>query len=118
MDIEKVAAETPEKIFTVAIAPDAGLQDYQARASSKDRYGRRGTFVAMEQTYNAYRGVKIQEQDLDEMALGFNNEVAPTLMEVSGRVFRLNGTLDSQYTEWRGILREIFSLETGLPPAS
>jgi len=31
MDIEQVAAETPEKIFTVAIAPDAGLQDYQAR---------------------------------------------------------------------------------------
>ena len=31
MDIEKVAAETPEKIFSVAIAPDAGLQDYQAR---------------------------------------------------------------------------------------
>jgi len=31
MDIEKVAQETPEKIFTVEIAPDAGLQDYQAR---------------------------------------------------------------------------------------
>ncbi|HSG59575.1 MAG TPA: ADP-forming succinate--CoA ligase subunit beta [Woeseiaceae bacterium] len=31
MDIEKVAAETPEKIFTVSVAPDAGLQDYQAR---------------------------------------------------------------------------------------
>ncbi len=31
MDIEEVAAETPEKIFTVAVAPDAGLQDYQAR---------------------------------------------------------------------------------------
>ncbi len=31
MDIEKVAAETPEKIFSIAIAPDAGLQDYQAR---------------------------------------------------------------------------------------
>jgi len=31
MDIEKVAAETPEKIFTVAISPAAGLQDYQAR---------------------------------------------------------------------------------------
>ena len=31
MDIEKVAAETPEKIFTIDIAPDAGLQDYQAR---------------------------------------------------------------------------------------
>jgi succinyl-CoA synthetase beta subunit len=31
MDIEQVAADTPEKIFTIAIAPDAGLQDYQAR---------------------------------------------------------------------------------------
>ena len=31
MDIEKVAAETPEKIFTVSVAPDAGLQDYQCR---------------------------------------------------------------------------------------
>jgi succinyl-CoA synthetase beta subunit len=31
MDIETVAAETPDKIFTVAIAPDAGLQDFQAR---------------------------------------------------------------------------------------
>ena len=31
MDIEQVAADSPEKIFTVTIAPDAGLQDYQAR---------------------------------------------------------------------------------------
>ncbi|MFQ5609072.1 MAG: ADP-forming succinate--CoA ligase subunit beta [Woeseiaceae bacterium] len=31
MDIEQVAEETPEKIFTISIAPDAGLQDYQAR---------------------------------------------------------------------------------------
>ena len=31
MDIEQVAEETPEKIFTVAVAPDAGLQAYQAR---------------------------------------------------------------------------------------
>jgi len=31
MDIEQVAQETPEKIFSIAVAPDAGLQDYQAR---------------------------------------------------------------------------------------
>ena len=31
MDIEQVAEETPEKIFSVAIAPDAGLQPFQAR---------------------------------------------------------------------------------------
>ena len=31
MDIEQVAAETPEKIFTVAVAPSTGLMGYQAR---------------------------------------------------------------------------------------
>jgi len=31
MDIEKVAAETPDRIFTVAVSPAAGLQDFQAR---------------------------------------------------------------------------------------
>jgi len=31
MDIEQVAADTPEQIFTVAVAADVGLQPYQAR---------------------------------------------------------------------------------------
>jgi len=31
MDIEKVAAETPDQIFTVAVTPAAGLQAFQAR---------------------------------------------------------------------------------------
>ena len=31
MDIEQVAADTPEQIFTVAVPSDAGLQPYQAR---------------------------------------------------------------------------------------
>jgi hypothetical protein len=70
----------------------------------------------MEQTYNTYKLSKIHEQDLGELALGFNNEVAPTVMEVSGTVFKLNGTLDTQYTEWRDILQRIFALETDLPP--
>lgn len=94
------------------------LDDYEVRAQSKERIGQRGTFVAMEQTYNTYKQIKIQEQDLDEMAQGFNNEVAPTVMEASGKVFRLSGTLESQYNEWRSILRDIFALETGLPPGS
>ena len=39
-------------------------------------------------------------------------------MEASGRVFRLSGTLQSQYNEWRSILRDIFALETGAPAGS
>ena len=91
-------------------------KDYQERVASRDSRGRKGSFVAMQQTYDAYKWSKIHEQDLDELALGFNNEVTPTILEVSGKVFRLNGTLDTQYSEWRNILRQIFTLETGLPP--
>jgi hypothetical protein len=89
--------------------------DYGERAANRDSYGKRGSFIAMEQTYNAFKNTKIQDQDLKELAGGFNNEVAPTVMEVNGRVFRLSGGLDAQYAEWREILRSIFSLETGLP---
>jgi hypothetical protein len=90
--------------------------EYQERVSSRGSQGRRGSFAALEQTYNAYKWSKIHEQDLDELALGFNNEVAPTEMEVSGTVFKLSGTLDAQYSEWRDILKKIFTLETGLAP--
>jgi hypothetical protein len=69
----------------------------------------------MEQIYNSFKNSKIQDQDLQELAGGFNNEVAPTVMEVSGRVFRLSGGLDAQLVEWREILRSIFALEAGLP---
>lgn len=94
------------------------LAEYQSRVAKRERQGSRGSFVAMQQAYNAYRSLKIQKQDLDELALGFNNEVEPTSLEMSGKVFRLTGTLESQYNEWRTILGSLFLLETGLPIAS
>ena len=93
-------------------------EEYRQRAASRDRHGPRGSYAAMEQAYNAYKLSRIQEQDLEELAKGFNNETAPTIVETSGRVFRLTGTLDSQYQDWRQILRDIFALEVGLPPQS
>ena len=89
--------------------------EYQERAANRESHGRRGTYAQMEQTYSAFRSLKIQQQDLHELAIGFNTEVAPTVLEVGDTVFRLNGTLDSQYDEWRDILRKIFALETGMP---
>ncbi|MEM1113123.1 MAG: hypothetical protein AAGI11_14525 [Pseudomonadota bacterium] len=89
-------------------------EEYRQRVAERDRQGRRGSFAAMSQAYSQYRSSKIQEQDLRELAGGFDNEVAPTIMQASDRVFRLDGTLDAQYAEWRSILRQIFALETGL----
>lgn len=89
-------------------------EDYQRRLATRESQGRRGTFPAMQQTYNAFKWTKIQQQDLHELAVGFDNEVAPTVLEASGKVFRLSGTLDTQYAEWRDILRQIFALEIGV----
>ncbi len=91
--------------------------EYEARVAERDRQGRRGSFSAMQQVYNQYKVAKIQEQDIRELAKGFDNETAPTVLQTSGRIFRLTGTLDTQYNEWRQILRQIFALETGLPAA-
>lgn len=88
--------------------------EYLQRAANREPHGRKGSYAAMEQAYNAYRLTRIQEQDLEELALGFNNETAPTIVETSGRVFRLTGTLDSQYQDWRKILQQIFALEVGI----
>ncbi|PLW82720.1 hypothetical protein CWI75_09085 [Kineobactrum sediminis] len=89
--------------------------DYQRRLAQRDSAGARGSYAAMEQSYNAYRWSKIQQQDLEELARGFNNEVQPTVLDVSGSVVRLSGSLESQYDEWRRLLQAIFALESGLP---
>ena len=90
-------------------------EDYAQRLSQRDRAGPRGTFAAMEQTYNAFKWSKIQQQDLEDLARGFNNEVQPTVLEASGSVYRLSGSLENQYAEWREILEQIFRIESGLP---
>lgn len=89
------------------------LADYQQRASQREINAERGSFAAMHQVYATYRSVKVQEQDLFELAKGFGNEVQPTVLETNDRVFRLSGTLGSQYREWRSILAQIFALESG-----
>ena len=89
------------------------LADYQQRASQREINAERGSFAAMQQVYATYRSVKVQEQDLFELAKGFGNEVQPTVLETNDRVFRLTGTLGSQYREWRSILAQIFALESG-----
>ena len=91
---------------------------YEQRVAGRDRSGKRGSFSAMQQVFNQYKVAKIQEQDVRELAKGFDNETAPTVLEADGRIFSLTGTLDSQYREWRDILRRIFALETGLPASS
>ncbi len=71
-----------------------------------------GSYRALQESYNNYRWAKLQELYVDELGQGFTNEVAPTQLQLDDSVFRLNGTLEQQYREWRRILAELFALET------
>lgn len=73
------------------------------------------SYLGLIQRYDRYKWSKIYEQEFTELASGFNNEIAPAILELNQQVHGLTGTLESQYRQWRGILRELFKLETGQP---
>ena len=50
---------------------------------------------------------------LQELAASFDSEMEPLLVEVEGRVMRLEGSAEAQYAAWRRLLGEVFASETG-----
>lgn len=75
------------------------------------------SYLALIQRYDRFKWSKIYEQEFTELASGFNNEIAPAILELNQQVHGLDGTMESQYRQWRGILQELFRLETGENPA-
>ena len=74
----------------------------------------RGSYEAIKRLYDNYKWARTEDQLRENRAQAFDNEVGPTVMEMELRVAELEAWLEQQYAEWRGILAEIFSLETGL----
>jgi hypothetical protein len=72
----------------------------------------RGSYYALQENYNNFRWAKLQALYLDELSEGFENETAPTEIELSDSLYRLTGTMEQQYREWRSILAELYALET------
>jgi len=58
---------------------------------------------------------KIHVESLKELAQSFDAEMEPILVEVEGRVLRLEGSAEAQYAAWRKLLHEIFTEEVSLP---
>ena len=56
---------------------------------------------------------KLHRESLRELALSFDAEVQPELVEVEGRTLKLSGSVETQFDEWRKLLRRLFAEETG-----
>ena len=89
------------------------LERYQRRAAARTGSAGDSEFTRMQAEYAAYRSFRIQEQALFELAEAFDAEARPTVIRTQDQVFRLEGTLDSQYDTWRDLLRDIYLIETG-----
>lgn len=90
----------------------AEIETSQLEANRSD-YGGSSGFLSLSQRYDRFKWSKIFEREFNDLAAGFNNELAPAFLELNSQVHGLTGTMEQQYREWRGILRRLFELESG-----
>ena len=86
--------------------------------------------ITMAGVYGGFEGIRsafekrgeanISLEAVKEGGVGFNAEAETVVVEVEGQTRRLTGTAEARYQEWRRLLREIYSAETGiaLPPVA
>ena len=58
--------------------------------------------------------MRVHAEALEEYSESFDAEVTPITVEIDGIQRRLTGTATAQYDDWRELLRQIFTDETGL----
>ncbi len=84
------------------------------RQENSDSKAPRGSFEAIESLYENYKWARLAEQEQENWAKAFDNEVGPTVTRIEARVAELDDWVDDRYAEWNRLLAEIFELETGL----
>jgi len=57
----------------------------------------------------------LHQAALKELATSFDGDVAPLLVEVEGQQRKLTGPAETQFAAWRELLRQVLSLDTGVP---
>ena len=60
-----------------------------------------------------YKQAEIHEQALAELTQSLGMEIEPNVLEIEGQSIELKGSADTQYGEWRRILREIYAADQG-----
>lgn len=88
-------------------------QIMESRERRGNNSSRGSGFQALAQSYNRFKWAKIYEQEFASLALGFNNEIAPAILELNRQVRGLSGDVENQYAQWREILRQLFEVENG-----
>jgi hypothetical protein len=65
---------------------------------------------------NISKQAEMHRTAIGELSESFSGEMAPVTVELEGKKYELSGTVNEQYTQWKGILRKIYLEETGFDP--
>ncbi len=57
---------------------------------------------------------EINRDAIEELGLSFTSETRPLVVEVEGKTLELTGSAETQYNQWRGLLKQVYATETGL----
>jgi hypothetical protein len=74
-----------------------------------------GGMAAIQAGMATSQQAKIHIEALRELEASFEAEVEPLVIEIEGQTLRLSGSAETQYTQWRELLRRIYATESGLP---
>jgi hypothetical protein len=85
------------------------------RAQTFESDAERGSYEAILERYEHYKWDRQAAEEQEKWAVGFENEMGPTITAIEERVAELEGWVEERYSEWQRILAELFELETALP---
>ena len=85
------------------------------RAQTFESDADRGSYEAILERYEHYKWDRQAAEEQEKWAVGFENEMGPTITAIEERVAELEGWVEERYSEWQRILAELFELETALP---
>lgn len=74
-----------------------------------------GGAYAVKTGFDKDEQTEIHKAALEELGESFSQEAKPLVVEVDGETHRLTGSAESQYAQWRQLLKKIYATETGFP---
>jgi hypothetical protein len=74
-----------------------------------------GGSLVMQSGFAKGQEVGVHKAALKELAMSFDADVQPMLVEVEGQQLKLTGPAEVQFAAWRDLLRQVLSVETGDP---
>jgi hypothetical protein len=114
--LRELKAESTRRLIAGGVAILAGI----AGASSSDSTTRTAGNVAilgggylLKSGLDKRSEAQIHVEALEELGMSLEAEITPQVIELEDRTVTLSGNVEDQYTQWRVLLKEIYSAEVG-----